>query len=68
MTKIEIGLLLKKRRTELKITQQVMSDMTDISTPIISAVENGTSNISINNLLEILDVLGLECKLDIKEK
>lgn len=68
MTKIEIGLLLKKRRTELKITQQVLSDMTDISTPIISALENGTSNISIDNLLEILDVLGLDIKLDIKEK
>ena len=68
MNKIEIGQLIKKRRVELKITQQDVSDMTDISTPIISALEKGTSNISLSNLLEILDVLGLDMKLDIKVK
>ncbi len=68
MTKIEIGKLLKERRAEVKITQVDLSEMTDISTPIISAVENGVSNISMGNLLEILDVLGLELKLDIKER
>ncbi len=68
MDKQEIGRLIKNRRVELKITQQGISDMTGISTPIISALENGTSNISLNNLSEILDVLGLDMKIDIKEK
>ena len=68
MTKEEIGKFIRERRVELKITQQVLSDMTDISTPIISAIENGTSNISIGNLLELLDALGLELKLDIQER
>lgn len=68
MTKEEIGKFIRERRVELKITQQVLSDMTDISTPIISAIENGTSNISIGNLLELLDALGLELILDIQER
>jgi len=67
MDKKKIGKLLKERRVKLKITQQTISDITDISTPIISALENGTSNISIDNLLEIVDVLGLEMHLNIKE-
>jgi len=68
MTKEEIGKFIRERRVELKITQQVLSDMTDISTPIISAIENATSNISMGNLLELLDALGLELKLDIQER
>jgi len=67
MDKKKIAQLLKKRRTSLKLTQQTLSDISNISTPIISSLENGTSNISLNNLLEILDVLGLEMQLDIKE-
>lgn len=68
MDKKEIGRLIKNRRVELKVTQQEVSDMTGISTPIISALENATSNISLGNLLEMLDVLGLDIKIDIKEK
>ncbi len=68
MNKLEIGRLIKNRRVKLKITQQDISDMTDISTPIISSLENGTSNISLSNLLEMLDVLGLDIKIDVKEK
>lgn len=68
MDKQEIGQLMRDRRVELKITQQEVSDMTGISTPIISALENATSNISLSNLLEMLDVLGLDIKIGIKEK
>ncbi len=67
MNKKKIGQLIKDRRTKLKITQQTLSEITDISTPIISALENGTSNISLDNLLEIVDVVGLEISLEIKE-
>jgi len=67
MNKKKIGQLIKDRRMKLKITQQTLSDITDISTPIISALENGTSNISLDNLLEIVDVVGLEISLEIKE-
>ena len=62
-----IGEMISNRRKILKIEQSDVEDYTGISIGTISKLENGKGNISLENLLKILDILGLELSLDIKQ-
>ena len=64
----KIGETVKSRRKVLKLSQTDLAEIADISTVTVSALENGIANITINNLYEILDILGLEIKIDIKQR
>ena len=62
-----IGEMIAKRRKIVKIEQSDVEDYTSISIGTISKLENGKGNISLENLLKILDVLGLELSLNVKQ-
>ncbi len=62
-----IGEMIANRRKILKIEQSDVEDYTGISIGTISKLENGKGNITLESLLKILDVLGLELSIDIKQ-
>ena len=57
--KIEMGKRMKIKRKELKLTQEKMSELLDISTKHYSGVERGVAGLSIENLITVSDILGV---------
>jgi len=49
----------KQRRIELKLTQQQLALLADVSTPTISRFENGKKDIQLSSIFHILKVLGM---------
>jgi transcriptional regulator with XRE-family HTH domain len=49
----------KQRRKALKLTQQRLAVIADVSTPTLSRFENGEKNIQLASALAILKALGL---------
>lgn len=64
--KIEMGKRMKKKRKELNLTQEQMSEILDISTKHYSGVERGVAGLSIENLITVSDILGLNLDYLIK--
>jgi len=62
-----IGKLIANRRKIVKMEQSDVEDYTGISIGTISKLENGKGNISLENLLKILDILGMELSVDVKQ-
>ena len=64
MTKIyepqDIGVIVRKKRTELGLTQPQLADMCGCGTRFISELENGKPTMQIGKVLETLHVLGLD--------
>ena len=57
---MKYGKLIKERRTVLGLTQQDLSDYTELSLRIIKSVESEKGNPSLKTLEKIAGVLGLE--------
>ena len=55
-----IGAQIKARRKALKITQQELADLADISINTVVAVERGQGDPKISTYLAICNVLGLK--------
>lgn len=66
MNSKEIGLKIKKRRQELKVNQLTLSELAGVGINTLVAIERGTGNPKLETLLAVLDTLGLQ--LDIKLK
>jgi len=67
MNKAKIGYIMQKRRDFLAINQEDLSEMTGTTSKTIYLVESGKGNPSIDTLIKLLDVLGLEISIDIKK-
>ena len=57
---------IKERRAILGITQQDLADISEVGLRTIKEIETNKGNPSIKTLTKILDVLGLELVLQIK--
>ena len=57
--KKEMGIRLKKRRKEISMTQEQLSDQLNISIKHYSEVERGITGLSIENIIKISNVLGI---------
>ena len=57
---------IKERRSLLKITQQDLADISGVGLRTIKEIETGRGNPSVNTLLKILDVLGMELNIKIR--
>lgn len=68
MNSIEIGDFIKERRNNLKIQQQDLAEISGLSLRTIIITESGKGNPSIATLEKIADVLGLELKLQVKNR
>ena len=63
---MKYGELIKERRAVLGLTQQDLSDYTDLSLRIIKSVESEKGNPSLKTLEKIANVLGLELIMKVK--
>lgn len=64
---ITIGNQIRLRRKELMITQPDLADIAGISINTLYKIERGQANPSIRVLGKILDVLGLEISVGVKQ-
>lgn len=67
MTKIEIGDIIQKRRNELSLKQEDLSEMTGITSKTIYLIETGKGNPSLDTLQKLLEVLGMDLFINIKK-
>lgn len=62
-----IGEQIRLRRKELMITQPDLADIAGISINTLYKIERGQANPTIEVLVKILDVLGLEITVGVKQ-
>ena len=55
--KKEMGLRLKERRKEMRMTQEQLSDQLNISIKHYSEVERGITGLSVENIIKISNIL-----------
>ena len=67
MVLIEIGKKIRERRNTLRITQPHLAEMAGISESTLYKIENGKANPTIKVLNQIVEILGLEIRLDVKK-
>ena len=63
----EIGETIRDRRKELGITQPHLAELAGISVNTLYKIERGQNNPTLAVLNKILDVLGLELKIEIRK-
>ena len=66
-TLMNVGTVIKERRTLLEISQQDLADFSGVGISTIKDLERGVGNPSIKTLKKILDVVGLEIVLQVKQ-
>lgn len=64
----KLGEAIKNRRKELSITQPHLAELAKVSTNTLYKLERGQTNPSLDVLNKLLEVLGLELKLEVKKK
>lgn len=64
---MDIGNIIKDRRSVLNITQEYLADISGVGLRKIVKIENGQGNPSLITLSRIADVLGMEVTLQIKK-
>lgn len=62
-----VGVQIRLRRKELMITQPDLADIAGISINTLYKIERGQTNATIDVLDKILDVLGLEIHIGVKQ-
>lgn len=66
MDLISFGKTIKDRRKFLGIDQLSFCSIAELSQHTLSSIENGTGNPSLSTLIKVLDVLGMELKIEIR--
>lgn len=64
----DIGQIIKKRRKELKLTQNTLALLSQVGINTIVSIERGSKSPSLETLMKVTDVLGLELQLQVKQK
>lgn len=64
---MDIGNIIKERRAKLGISQQDMADYSGVGISTVKDLERGVGNPSLQTLQKILEVVGLEMKLQVKQ-
>jgi y4mF family transcriptional regulator len=68
MLSVQLGETIKRRRKELGITQPHLAELAGISTNTLYKLERGQSNPSLEVLNKLVEVLGMEIKLEVIKK
>lgn len=63
-----IGQTIKERRKELGITQNTLALLAQVGINTIVSIERGSKSPSLETLMKVVDVLGMELQLKIKLK
>lgn len=64
---MNIGEILKSRRSLLQISQQDLAEMAEVSLATVKDIERGKGNPSLKTLEKLCEVLGLEFSLTIRK-
>ncbi len=67
MSKNKIGKSIKARRKALRVTQQQLAQLADVSVNTLYKIERGQANPTLETLDGIADVLGMEVCLKVKK-
>ena len=67
MTQKEIGDAVRERRKKLGINQQTLADLAGVAVNTVVAIERGDGNPQLTTLLTILDTLGLQADINLKQ-
>ena len=63
----EIGTVIKERRQSLKVKQQELADLAGVGINTLVAIERGQGNPKLETLLSVLDTLGLQVDIKLKD-
>lgn len=63
----EIGIIIKERRQSLKVKQLELSELAGVGINTLVAIERGQGNPKLETLLSILDTLGLQIDIKLKD-
>lgn len=63
----QVGSAIKIRRKKLGINQQTLADLAGVAVNTIVAIERGEGNPQLSTLLTILDTLGLQMDINLKQ-
>jgi transcriptional regulator with XRE-family HTH domain len=66
MTNEEIIKTVKARKEILAINQENLAELSEVGIATLKRFESGKGNITLNNLQKIVDILGLEIRLELK--
>lgn len=67
MTQKEIGETIRERRKMLGVNQQTLADLAGVAVNTVVAIERGEGNPQLTTLLAILDTLGLQADINLKQ-
>ena len=59
-----IGQTVRERRRALDLTQDALADLAGCSTRFVRSLEHGKATLRIDKLIDLLDVLGLELRVE----
>ena len=66
MTTEEIIKIVKERKEIIEINQVTLAELSEVGIATLKRFESGKGNITLNNLQKIIDILGLEIKVELK--
>ena len=64
----ELGLIIKKRRAVLGLTQNELSALSEVGSRTIYKIESGEGNPTLTVISKILEILGLSLDVKIRQK
>jgi len=64
----DLGEAIKNRRKELDVTQPHLAELSQISINTLYKLEKGLGNPSLEVIHKLLEVLGMECVIQVKKK
>ena len=67
MTQKQIGETIRERRKMLGVNQQTLADLAGVAVNTVVAIERGEGNPQLTTLLTILDTLGLQADINLKQ-
>ena len=67
LTQKEIGETIRERQKKLGINQQTLADLAGVAVNTVVAIERGEGNPQLTTLLTILDTLGLQADINLKQ-
>ena len=64
---MSLGEVIQQRRKQLKVTQPHLAELANVNVNTIYRIERNEANPTVQVLNKILDVLGMEIKVEIKQ-
>ncbi len=58
---------LKARREQLGVTQEQLAELAAVALRTVKALDSGKGNPTVNTLIKLADVLGMELKLEVRK-